>query len=239
MSHGIRCCATSCDEPGAYDGDPPVRLRRSIALQLKRELTDPDRRLLVGTRESRLRFVVGSDGGFPARFRSTVRAVPPASSCDQARAPHAGARAARAQLGFRTPDQVEVGPHIPPTTPPVRTRRRWSCHFRHPSIPPAVLRLPVGRLPDASQISNVRVRRPRCGQARPWALRRGITSRGGCRPTEIVHVGDGASNVYGARSAGCRTVLVHRGGPRPVHVHDADAVIPGSPSLPALTEAWT
>lgn len=61
----------------------------------------------------------------------------------------------------------------------------------------------------------------------------------GCYPTEIVHVGDGASDVYGARRAGCRTVLVHRGGPRPAHAHDADAVIPDLQTLPALLEAWT
>ena len=61
----------------------------------------------------------------------------------------------------------------------------------------------------------------------------------GCHPSEIVHIGDGASDVKGARDAGCRSVLVHRGGQRPPHALDADAVIPDLRSLPPLIEAWT
>lgn len=59
----------------------------------------------------------------------------------------------------------------------------------------------------------------------------------GCRLEHLVHVGDGESDIDGAKRAGCRSVLIHRTESLPSYAKFADAIVSDLRALPKLIRA--
>jgi FMN hydrolase / 5-amino-6-(5-phospho-D-ribitylamino)uracil phosphatase len=77
------------------------------------------------------------------------------------------------------------------------------------------------------------------GTAKPDPALFEITAQAArCSLDELVHVGDGEADVVGARRAGCRVVLINRGGRRQPFAGEADAEVADLRELPAILDRW-